>query len=236
MVSSLLPASLVGPPRAHEACSGRGGLGAWCRQQRGIRDRNLSAARPYRSTSRTAGFWLSITWLQGTRYLDMTAEKGHRIDQEGRTGLGKTSGQWSYMAKPGSKRKLINNPSTAHGPSNAQALRALGSSRPAIPQPCPNRYLRTSCSRTSSQLRFRRVLKRLRETMQSWGVGEEGGSHRKSSLPSIYPMGTTHPTAPGPTNHSQRTVHKVWHITVIQVLNKLSHNLCRKDFAINRQD
>lgn len=91
VVSSLLPASLLGPPRAHEACSGRGGLEARCRQQRGIKERNLSAARPYRSTSRTAGFWLSITWLHGTRYLGKTAEKGHRIDQEGRTGLGRSS-------------------------------------------------------------------------------------------------------------------------------------------------
>ena len=102
VVSSLLPASLLGPPRAHEACSGRGGLGARCRQQRGIRERNLSAARPYRSTSRTAGFWLSITWLHGTRYLGKQ-KKEHRIDQKGRTGLGRTSGQWNYMAKTGSK-------------------------------------------------------------------------------------------------------------------------------------
>lgn len=134
VVSSLFPASLLGPPRAHEACSGRGGLGARCLQQRGIRERNLSAARPYRSTSRTAGFWLNITWLHGTRYLRKTAEKGHRIDYKGRTETGRTSGQRKYMAKPGSNRKHMRNPNTTHCPSNAQGPESSGS---AIPQPCP---------------------------------------------------------------------------------------------------
>lgn len=79
--------------------------------------------------------------------------------------------------------KHMSNPNTTHLPSNAQGPEGPDGSGSAIPQPCPHRYLRTSCSRTSSQLRFSRVLKRLRETMQSWGVGEEGGSHHKSSLP-----------------------------------------------------
>ena len=181
VVSSLLPASLLGPPRAHEACSARGGLEAWCRQQRGIRERNLSAARPYRSTSRTAGFWLSITWLHGTRYLGKTAEKKGQIRKEGQ---GLREHQWNYMAKPGFKRTCTSNPHATHHPSSAQGTDSPEGSGSAIPQPCPNSYLRTSCSRTSSQLRFRRVLKRLKDTMQSWGGGREEGvemSHCKSS-------------------------------------------------------
>ena len=86
-------------------------------------------------------------------------------------GQGLREHQWNYMAKPGFKRTHTGNPDATHHPSHAQGPEGPEGSGSAIPQPCPRRYLRTSCSRTSSQLRFSRVLKRLRETMQSWGKG-----------------------------------------------------------------
>lgn len=42
---------------------------AFSRQHSGISDRNLSADFPYTSASLIARRWLSITWVQGSRYL-----------------------------------------------------------------------------------------------------------------------------------------------------------------------
>lgn len=131
------------------------------------------------------------------------------------------------MTKPVSKRKHMSNPNTTHCPSNAQGPDSPEGPESAIPQPCPHRYLRTSCSRTSSQLRFSRVLKRLRETMQSWGEaegrGERGVTIRALYPPRCLPNGNipASPHNPSPTNHSYKNnVSRTWHIKVIQVLNK----------------
>lgn len=66
------------------------------RQHSGISERNLSADFPYMSVSLIERRWLSITWLQGRRYLRTPPTQIHQSIDKNETHCHNDWNQWMY--------------------------------------------------------------------------------------------------------------------------------------------
>lgn len=66
------------------------------RQHSGINERNLSADFPYMSVSLIERRWLSITWLQGRRYLRTPPTQIHKIMDKNEMHCQNELNQWIY--------------------------------------------------------------------------------------------------------------------------------------------
>ena len=140
------------------------------------------------SKSLTARFWLSMTWLQGSRYLGEHgfARRGrrqgeHRQGSGTQPGMGDRAGPqclqlWVRSCSCPKPTGTAGSDAQGHVPDVA-APRCWAAAGQPLASATQGSYLSTSWSMTSSQLRLSSVLKRLKDTMQSWGqVGGEGAA------------------------------------------------------------